>query len=219
MINTLVVGYSEDKSNPFKPISDLYVNPTLSENILETIASVRDGVYEATDIMLQRMDQMMSQPSAYWIDRKSKIWLPSNPLSRETQSTILYNEEVLDMLQNFYPDLTGDPREYEKMTNEDEKKPPSYYVEGILEDILSTENSHKSVSLVLYDLPNRDCKALASNGEMCCNTDAKCQAIGSFYCNVSCQNTATSCDEGIEDYKSSYIDQIAKYFLNQNSMK
>ena len=203
-----VQGYAEDKSNPFEPINELYVNPTLAENIGNTIALINDGVYEATEKVINRMNNMMDQPSLYWLDKKSKIWLPSNANSADTQSTISYTEEVLDMLRNFYPDI--DVSQVDKLKDDIESYPPTYYAEGILDDILSSENNYKVVSFAIYNLPNRDCKALASNGEICCNDRPECQSIGSFYCNVTCQNTATSCENGIEEYKSLYIDQVVK---------
>ena len=70
---------SLDQSNPFDPISEMYVNPTLAVNIEATVASIRDGDYDATNKMVENMNAMKYQPSAYWIDKKSKIWLPTNP--------------------------------------------------------------------------------------------------------------------------------------------
>ena len=72
------VSAAEDNSNPFDPISEMYVNPTLASNIEATVASIQDGEYDATNKMVQNMNAMKYQPSAYWIDKKSKIWLPTN---------------------------------------------------------------------------------------------------------------------------------------------
>lgn len=45
--------------------------------------------------------------------------------------------------------------------------------EGILTDAAKTGDL---VTLIVYDLPNRDCHAKASNGEICCypNADGTC---------------------------------------------
>jgi hypothetical protein len=44
-------------------------------------------------------------------------------------------------------------------------------VEGILRDA-STRSPPELVVLIFYDLPNRDCHAKASNGEICCTVRA-----------------------------------------------
>ena len=44
-------------------------------------------------------------------------------------------------------------------------------VEGILADAAS-KHPPQLVVFIVYDLPNRDCHAKASNGEICCNPNA-----------------------------------------------
>ena len=105
-------------------------------------------------------------------------------------------------------------RDYEN-DEYNEDHPSTYYIEGILEDIVSGNSIRKAVTFIVYDLPNRDCKALASNGELCCNETPECQHIGSFYCNIPCQNSATSCGQGMSDYKKLYIDQLTKLFAQK----
>jgi len=58
------------------------------------------------------------------------------------------------------------------------------------------------VTLIVYDLPNRDCRAKASNGEICChaNDDGTCN-----------YDMGGDCSAGIEDYKKNYIDVFAKH--------
>jgi cellulase/cellobiase CelA1 len=48
-------------------------------------------------------------------------------------------------------------------------------LEGILKDAAS-KSPVPLVTLIVYDLPNRDCRAHASNGEICCvyNADRTC---------------------------------------------
>ena len=60
---------------------------------------------------------------------------------------------------------------------------------------------------IIYDLPNRDCKALASNGQICCNRDTSCES----YCNTTCQSSAKDCVAGMQQYKTDYIDPL--YYL------
>lgn len=56
------------------------------------------------------------------------------------------------------------------------------------------------VTLIVYDLPNRDCHAKASNGEICCtyNADGTCDYLA-----------AGECEDGLSEYMTTYIDQLA----------
>jgi cellulose 1,4-beta-cellobiosidase len=69
-------------------------------------------------------------------------------------------------------------------------------VEGILKDAAS-KSPPELVVLIFYDLPNRDCDAKASNGEICCtrNVDGTCD-----------YNTQSDCEGGIAEYKKDYVD-------------
>jgi len=71
-------------------------------------------------------------------------------------------------------------------------------LEGILTD--ATAKGHM-VTLIAYDLPNRDCAAHASNGEICCkyNADGTCD-----------YGYSGSCDAGLNEYKTEYIDVFAE---------
>ncbi len=56
---------------------------------------------------------------------------------------------------------------------------------------------------VVYDLPNRDCHAKASNGEICCvyNSDGTCN-----------YDASNGCAAGIQEYESTYIDPLVALF-------
>jgi len=69
-------------------------------------------------------------------------------------------------------------------------------VEGILADAAS-KSPPELVTLIFYDLPNRDCDAAASNGEICCTYNAD------GTCNYSASG---DCADGIEEYKTQYVD-------------
>eukprot|EP00419_Tripos_fusus_P090387 CAMPEP_0172860720 /NCGR_PEP_ID=MMETSP1075-20121228/72246_1 /TAXON_ID=2916 /ORGANISM="Ceratium fusus, Strain PA161109" /LENGTH=770 /DNA_ID=CAMNT_0013708785 /DNA_START=35 /DNA_END=2347 /DNA_ORIENTATION=+ len=67
-------------------------------------------------------------------------------------------------------------------------------VEGILKDASSKQ---ELVVFMWYDLPNRDCDALASNGEICCTKKS----------NGRCDYTAPGdCTDGIKEYCTDYVD-------------
>jgi len=69
-------------------------------------------------------------------------------------------------------------------------------VQGILEDA-SLKSPPQLVVFIFYDLPNRDCNAIASNGEICCTYKA----------DGRCDYTAISdCADGLKEYKEEYVD-------------
>jgi len=78
-------------------------------------------------------------------------------------------------------------------------------VRGILEDSIASSalssGSAPLVVFVVYDLPNRDCHASASNGEICCayEEDGTCDYDGA----------SSDCADGVEEYKTEYIDPLA----------
>lgn len=130
--------------NPYQD-KVLYVNPSFQKE-LDSSISTSSGVVQTN------LKKMRNISSAYWIDKKNKIY----------------------------------------------GKNDTHTVEGILEDA-----SHLSpiplVTFIVYDLPNRDCHALASNGEICCT----------YKEDNTCDYVATHlCQEGIEEYKTTYIDPL-----------
>ena len=72
-------------------------------------------------------------------------------------------------------------------------------VAGILADAAS-KSPPQAVVLIVYDLPNRDCHAKASNGEVCCTYN------GDGTCNY---DAAGDCSAGISEYESTYITPLA----------
>ena len=72
-------------------------------------------------------------------------------------------------------------------------------LEGILADAASKSTPPLCVFIV-YDLPNRDCHAKASNGEICCtaNEDGTCD-----------YDASGDCADGLSDYETNYIDPFA----------
>ena len=71
-------------------------------------------------------------------------------------------------------------------------------LEGILQDAAS-KPTKQLVTFMIYDLPNRDCHAKASNGEICCtyNADGTCNYLG-----------GGDCSAGLREYERQYIDPI-----------
>lgn len=133
--------------NPFDAAKTWYVNPANQHEIDSSIATTPAGPVRAT------LKQMRDIPSAYWIDKKSKI-----------------RGNTTDSL------------------------------EGILEDA-SSQSPPPLVVFIFYDLPNRDCDAKSSNGEICC----KANPDGT--CNYDAQG---DCAAGIDEYKTEYVEPFAK---------
>jgi len=75
-------------------------------------------------------------------------------------------------------------------------------VESILKDA-SSQSPIPLVVFIVYDLPNRDCHAKASNGEICCNPNSD------GTCNY---DQGGDCAAGITTYKSKYIDPLVAVF-------
>jgi len=80
------------------------------------------------------------------------------------------------------------------------------YVSGILADAAS-KSPPQLVVFIVYDLPNRDCHAKASNGEICCyyNADKTCN-----------YDQSGDCSAGITEYTSTYIDPLAAVLASYN---
>jgi len=74
--------------------------------------------------------------------------------------------------------------------------------QGILADAAS-KSPIPLVVFIVYDLPNRDCHAKASNGEICCNPNAD------GTCNY---DQGGDCANGINTYKTQYIDPLVQVF-------
>ena len=72
-------------------------------------------------------------------------------------------------------------------------------LEGILRDAASRRPA-PLVVVIFYDLPNRDCDAKASNGEICCyaNADGSCD-----------YGKSGDCADGLAQYKNQYADPFA----------
>mmetsp|Transcript_22857 Transcript_22857/g.54385 ORF Transcript_22857/g.54385 Transcript_22857/m.54385 type:complete len:488 (+) Transcript_22857:80-1543(+) len=76
-------------------------------------------------------------------------------------------------------------------------------MEGILADAAS-KPVPELVVFIVYDLPNRDCHAKASNGEICCSykPDGRCDYTD--------DRSDRFCDAGLKEYMEEYIDKIAE---------
>jgi len=73
-------------------------------------------------------------------------------------------------------------------------------LEGILADAAS-KSPAELVTFIWYDLPNRDCHAKASNGEICC------KYLPDGRCDYTWQR---DCDAGLKEYKETYADPFVE---------
>jgi len=73
-------------------------------------------------------------------------------------------------------------------------------MEGILTDAAS-KTPAEMVVFIWYDLPNRDCHAKASNGEICCKylPDGRCD-----------YTWQADCNQGLKEYKETYADPFVE---------
>jgi len=147
----------------------------------------------------------------------------TNPFAGET---LYVNPSYRVLLQSSIDITSGTTREtMQKMQNvpsafwidvkskiyKSDMHPDLSTVEGILEDAALCDPPHL-VTFMVYDLPNRDCHALASNGEICCHYGENvgrtgCEMGGNgFYKEYPGEN----CRDGLEEYKTTYIDPFAE---------
>ena len=82
-----------------------------------------------------------------------------------------------------------------------------------LESVFRDAASHETpplVVVILYNLPNRDCHALASNGELCCQyaADGTCVMEGGD----------PSCGDGLLRYRKHYVDPFAGVLAKYSSV-
>lgn len=74
-------------------------------------------------------------------------------------------------------------------------------MEKVMRDA-SMKTPQPLVVLILYNLPNRDCHAHASNGELCCQYAADGTCIF--------EAADQACLDGLQRYQRHYVDQFAK---------
>jgi cellulose 1,4-beta-cellobiosidase len=81
-------------------------------------------------------------------------------------------------------------------------------VEGILADASSYEEP-PLVVFIVYDAPNRDCAANASNGEICCtyNDDGTCD-----------YEAGGDCASGLQEYNDDYITPFAQVLAKYDGL-
>lgn len=81
-------------------------------------------------------------------------------------------------------------------------------VEGILASA-SSKSPPELVVFIWYNLPNRDCEGQAQNVEICCtsNSDSSCDYAA-----------ASDCADGIEEYKSKYVDPFIGLLEKYNGL-
>ena len=86
-------------------------------------------------------------------------------------------------------------------------RPPTESLEGILRDA-AQQTPPPLVTLILYDLPNRDCAAKASQGEICCT----------YRVDGTCDMAAPSdCAAGLREYEDEYVRPFAQVLAQHAS--
>jgi cellulose 1,4-beta-cellobiosidase len=100
--------------------------------------------------------------------------------------------EEISML---YPDV---PHQYIERIK---KQPCGQWITSV-NDIEYDESDHV---YVIYNLPNRDCNSVASNGDLCCND--KCKGT----CTIACQQGFTDCSQATRVYQE-FIDEVSYRF-------
>jgi len=138
-----------------------------------------------------------------------------NPFEGLSSSDFYINPINSKQYDNSISTATGTAKDNLKLM---QKTPSAYWIdnkgkitkegndnpEGSLEGILEAAAAQSKPPLcvfIWYGLPNRDCKAWASNGEICCHR----RADGT--CNYSDKG---ECTEGLRMYREEYVDPFIK---------
>ena len=113
-----------------------------------------------------------------------------------TGKTVYVQQAYVNEVQisiNLHPSMASTLKKYQNV-------PVFYWIDSmaridnlttVLEGAMNEQKSNNTkviVQIIIYDVPDRDCAAAASNGEITCANDA--------------------CEQGIETYKTQYIDPI-----------
>lgn len=147
--------------NPFAVHPQYYVNHDYQSRVLKSMRTA----WAASAHTHEEMNNMLSVPSAFWVDRIAKVRVSTAGGGAS--------------------------------------------LEGLLRDAAS-QASPPLVVVILYDLPNRDCHALASNGEICCEylTDGACNY----------ESLDGACNVGLRKYKSEYVDPFVQTLATYRSV-
>jgi len=129
-------------------------------------------------------------PPSYATDLNETIAVTTDPSTRCTL------ESMRDVPSAFWIDVKA-----KTVMSASARSNPNM-AHGILEN--ARVQGGKLVTFIIYDLPNRDCAAHASNGEICCsyNGDGTCDYL----------DTANECATGLDEYKRQYIDPLSTLF-------
>lgn len=118
---------------------------------------------------------------------------PFNPIS-----TFYIDPDFTSNVENIlvhYPDISY--QYIERVKNQ----PYGQWITSI-NDIGYDESDHV---YVIYNLPNRDCNAVSSNGGLCCNETCR------DGCTIDCQQGFTDCSQATQEYHD-FIDEICYRF-------
>lgn len=158
---------------------NFYVQKSLKDNIKNTINTFSLSGDDAT-----KLNNLSTYPSALWIDTRFRIF-------KDTLNCGNFSGTCPDKCKP-----TG-------CLN----KNITYNGGNSLEEaLIEIKNSHKynAILIIIYDLPNRDCHASASNGLICTNKPGG--------------ERPSPTPECLNDYKTKYIDNIYN-LLNRDNYK
>jgi cellulose 1,4-beta-cellobiosidase len=180
--------------NPFSDSTSHYVMGTLSANLVNTtkllkdVASTSYTTASGSSITLQQAHAFDSQADADTVSSFMTKTLAEQPSA--------YWIDVKEKIKKG----SLNPR------NNNEPFKDLETVEGILDDAVA--KGRDLVTFIVYDLPNRDCQALASNGQLCCDGSV---TLGESPCSGD-SISRSDCEPGMKVYKSQYIDELFAMF-------
>ncbi len=190
--------------NPFLRASGrFHVSRQRRVRIVEALNGAMPGSVEYTNLV-----RSWDSPVAFWIDGKSAL------LSKERRRTVTVDAD--DDADDDEQPLPR-PQPHQAQPRSPRISPAASTastagtgetVEGLLREAASSSPA-LLVTLVLHALPNRDCHHPLPEGQICCRYQT-----GRSRCDF--RETVTSCDIGLEEYKTDVVDVLA-WLLERHS--
>eukprot|EP00441_Pelagodinium_beii_P005771 CAMPEP_0197705576 /NCGR_PEP_ID=MMETSP1338-20131121/126511_1 /TAXON_ID=43686 ORGANISM="Pelagodinium beii, Strain RCC1491" /NCGR_SAMPLE_ID=MMETSP1338 /ASSEMBLY_ACC=CAM_ASM_000754 /LENGTH=1321 /DNA_ID=CAMNT_0043289485 /DNA_START=186 /DNA_END=4151 /DNA_ORIENTATION=- len=205
-----------EATKPFSGFTCLRLGSSPSTSLPTTTTATAASTTAGSSVTATAGPSTSSMPSLTGNPFEGQAWFV-NPSYRELlagsiEQTTGSVQETLRSMQNvpsaFWIDVKS--KIYKGQGHEDHNT-----VEGILEEAAAC-SPPSLVVLIVYDLPNRDCFALASNGEICCHYG---EDVGRTKCNMSTTGSnrgfyaefpGENCADGLKEYKEEYIDPFAE---------
>ena len=187
-------GSSEPTTTP--AVSEPTTTPAGPQSSTSSPDSTTSAASETTRSGVRPQGNPYSTHPAWYVNPSYDVNLNRTMLASTDATTTCTLNRMRNVPSAFWIDVKR------KAVISDANREDTNTAHGIMED--ARRRGGALVTLIIYDLPNRDCHAMASNGEICCsyNLDGTCNYL----------DTADECASGLLEYQQTYIDPLATLF-------